>query len=610
MPFSISEDQRHVHVSGTAKLANVKARIVFGDALRKDFPTFYATLSSDKTGATGKLRFAQDETRAGYVAAGGLSLILYAAEEDAEMKYYKAPVIDAKPNDFITFNVNTIPLTGNVCVNVTIDNTVETVEKSFTIDAMDVATDAPIITLGGKLASGTVELYEDESLCEEGSHDMMADIYVPAGFSHAYLDIASDYLKAKGVPERVDLSNITAEVKKAFSDMGIRILSMGEYDRFSYIDFREMPDCLDYEASPFEGTFTLTVEDRNGSSTSSAPFTIKMLKNKADIHSSAANAFARSFRKLEVTAKTGKAEKFSLQYRAAGSEEWTDAPSGTVSGSTITYAKISGLTPGAQYQMRMIYGGNADNCTDPVTLQCESAAQVGNAGFEDWTTETITIKVTGLFSKDRTLDWYKPYTSDKWWDVTSKRSMPTQILATTGTSVKSFPTVAYSTEHAQGSKSAHIYTVNVGSINTDLVASGTSYAGELFIGTADGSGNHSSDGHSFASRPDKFTFKYKYSSYNNETFYVKIEFKNASGTSILSKELTGGGASGWTTYSVDLDWSDISKKASSIYICFKSASTGSPKVNANSTLEVAGNYSQKGHFGSSLYVDDIQMIYE
>ena len=610
VPFSISADQRKVNISGTARLANVKAAVEFGDDLKNDYVRYCASLSSDKKGATDTLGFASTETRAGYIAAGNLTFILYAAEDGAKMKYYKAPAIKANPNDFITFTVNTTALTGKISVSIKIDNSVETTEKEIVIDATDVATGTPSITLGSKLAAGTVEFYEGDELGGDDNRAVLVDINSPAGFSHAWLDVTSSYLAAKGVPSRVDLSDISASVKKVFSDIGIQILETGENDRFAYIDFAGMSDKLAYESTPFEGTFKLTVEDKNGSTATSDSFSLKMLKNEATIAASTGNAFARSFRGLQVNVKTGKAEKFTLQYRTAGGT-WTDVPAGTVSGSTISYGNITGLTPGTQYELRAIYNGNTANSTDVVTLTTEDAAQVDNAGFEDWSTETISISV--VWSSSRTLDWYLPYRSsatDKWWAVTSKKSMPTNILATTKTSVKSFPTVAFSPESTEGTRSAHIYTVNIGTLNTDLVASGTSYAGELFIGTADDSGNHASDGHSFASRPDRFTFKYKYSSYNSETFYVKIEFKDASGNSISSKELTGSGASDWTAFNVDLDWSDISKKAASIYISFKSASTGSPKVDANSTLEVAGNYEQKGHFGSSLYIDDLQLIYE
>ena len=252
-----------------------------------------------------------------------------------------------------------------------------------------------------------------------------------------------------------------------------------------------------------------------------------------------------------------------------------------------------------------------------MVVTTEAAAQVGNAGFQDWTTERITIKVQ--LSDDRQLDWYLPYNSisNNWWAVTSKRSIVTNILATTETCVKSFPTVAYSPkEFTQGNISAHVYSVNVGKYNTDLTPNSMfghddkTYVGELFIGTADDSGNHSSDGHSFASRPDKFSFKYKYTPVKNEKFYVEILFKDASGNVLFSKiDKDGAPASDWMTYNCDLNWEDLSKKVSSIYICFKSTSSDSPQVVNASTIEVAGQ-NFKGHFGSSLYIDDIQMIYE
>ena len=172
------------------------------------------------------------------------------------------------------------------------------------------------------------------------------------------------------------------------------------------------------------------------------------------------------------------------------------------------------------------------------------------------------------------------------------------------------PTVAYSADSFSGSKSAHIFTVNVGYFNTPDVASGTSYAGELFIGTADDSGNPTYSGHRFTTRPDKISFRYKYAPQGSEKFYVKIELKDAAGSVLYSKEDTQGPeAKEWTEYTTSIDWADLTKKPENILIIFKSSSSAKPKVSAKSNLEVAGK-TERGHFGSSLYIDDIQMIYE
>ena len=189
----------------------------------------------------------------------------------------------------------------------------------------------------------------------------------------------------------------------------------------------------------------------------------------------------------------------------------------------MNFAKIGGsLLPETAYQFRSIYDNNAAEVSDNVVVTTEAAAQVGNAGFEDWTTETMTVNVN-LTTKKFTHNWYNAFsTSDleQWWAVTSKQSMPSSVSTSSNYNVKNIPTVAYSADSFSGSKSAHIFTVNIGYFNTPDVASGTSYAGELFIGTADDSGNPTYSGHRFTTRPDKISFRYKYAPKGSEKFYV------------------------------------------------------------------------------------------
>lgn len=603
VPFTIDASQRRVNVSGTAKLANTKVAVNYGEMLKTYYTRFCTSVFTDKENVSDSLGFSQTETRAGFIPAGTLTVNLYAALPGEKMKYYHTTVA-ASPNDFITLNLETNPQQGKISIGIVIDNSVEIVEKEVEMDATDIATGTPEITVSDNLKAGTVEFYEGDDL--DGT---TVSVVSPAGFAHAWLETTSDYLKAKGIADKIDLCEISADTKAIFSGLGIQILNMGSNTMFSYIDFSGMTNKLKYESTPFEGSFKLTVEDKNGAQASSSSFALKMLQNDATLSVSEDNAFARSFRKVNVTVTSGKPENYTLQYRSKDGK-WT-AAEGVITGNSIDYEKISGITPGTEYEFRAIYNNNPDNSTDTVKVKSEDAAQVGNSDFENWTTETIKISVA--WASDRTLDWYLPYTdaSDAWWAVTSKKSMPTSILATTKTSVKSFPTVAYSPDCVSGSRSAHIYTVNVGRLNTDAIASGTSYAGELFIGTADDSGNHSTDGHSFSSRPDKFTFKYKFAPKGSEKFYVKIEFKDASGNVLNTLEDTEGpSASDWTAYSTDFSWDDLSKKVANIYLSFKSSSSSSPGVNAASTLEVAGNADTGGHFGSSLYVDDIELIYE
>ena len=624
-PFEISAGQRKVSVSATAKLYNVKVAVKYGADLLKDYPNFLITLASDKTGAKGKLSYtASDASKEGFIPAGTLTFTLFqdksqldnaTADENGNLKvtaFQKTIAVD--PNDFITLNVNTKPAEGKLQVGIEIDKETEIVNDEVTISSTYVSTAEPIITLSEKLGS-PLEFYEGEAL--SGAY---VSVNSAAGYTHAYL--VSDYFTSKGLDKNsVDLMNMTEAEKNIIDGLGITSTEMSDNIKFSMVDFSGISQKVKYEAEPFDATFTLNIVDNNDKSVTSAPFKIKIRKLVADVNVTAANAFARSFRGVTMTVNEGVPSKFALQYRT-GDGEWTTVAPEKVEGNTLSFAKIGGsLTPETAYQFRSIYDSNAAEVNDKVvSVTTEAAAQVGNAGFEEWTTETLAITEEGHIKPTyRSLDWYLPYSSasDSWWAVTSKRSIVMSILATTEMCVKSFPTVAYSPkEYSEGNYSAHVYSVDVGRYNTDATpntmfgSEHKTYAGELFIGEADDSGNHLEDGHIFESRPDKFTFKYKFFSYNNEKSYVELVFKDASDNVVFSKiEKDINSSSEWTTYECDMDWSDFTKKVSSIYICFKSTSSDSPSEKNGSTMEVAGN-NYKGHFGSSLYIDDIQMIYE
>lgn len=616
-PFQISKDQRKVSVSATAKLYNVKVAMNYGADLLKDYPDFLITLATDKEGAKGTLSYTKDDAaKEGFIPAGTLTFTLFqdksqvnaTPDENGNIKVTAfQKTITVEPNDFITLTVNTKPAEGKLTVGIEIDKETETVTDNVEINSTYVSTEAPIVTLGDKLASA-LEFHEDEDLT-----GALVSLKSAAGYSHVYLDFTSPYLESKGLRSGLDLMNMDEATKAEMDKLGITTTEMGPDVKFAAVDFSGLSQKVKYEAVPFDATFNVRVVDNNDNTVTSAPFTIKIQKLTAQVNVAEANAFARSFRGVTMTVNEGIASKFALQYRT-GEGDWTTVNPESIEGNTLNFAKIGGsLLPETAYQFRSIYDNNAAEVSDNVVVTTEAAAQVGNAGFEDWTTETIKISVTA--AKDRELDWYLPYSnnSDSWWAVTSKKSIVTSIFATTETCVKSFPTVAYSPkEFTEGTKSAHVFSVDIGKNSTDAAPgiNHTTYPGELFIGTADNSGNHASDGHSFVGRPDRFTFKYKYAPVGEEKFYVEIIFKDASGNVIFSKvDNDGPSSSDWATYTCDINWEDIHKKVSSIYISFKSTSSSSPDKINRSTIEVAGN-NFTGHFGSSLYIDDIQMIYE
>lgn len=612
--FQISADQRKVSVSATAKLYNVKVAMNYGADLLKDYPDFLITLATDKEGAKGTLSYTKnDAAKEGFIPAGTLTFTLFqdksqvnaTPEENGNIKVIAfRKTITVEPNDFITLTVNTKPAEGKLTVGIEIDKETETVTDNVEINSTYVSTEAPVVTLGDKLTS-TLEFHEEEDLT-----GALVSLKSAAGYSHVYLDFTSPYLVSKGLISGLDLMKMDEATKAEMDKLGITTTEMGPDVKFAAVDFSGLSQKVKYEAVPFDATFNVRVVDNNGNTVTSAPFTIKIKKLTAQVNVAEANAFARSFRGVTMTVNKGTASKFALQYRT-GDGDWTTVNPESIEGNTLNFAKIGGsLLPETAYQFRSIYDNNAAEVSDNVVVTTEAAAQVGNAGFEEWTTESMTVKIEWGSTFPR--NWYNAFVNskDSWWAVTSKKSMPSSVSASSNYNVKNTPTVAYSADSFSGSKSAHIFTVNIGFFNTPDVASGTSYAGELFIGTADDSGNPTYSGHRFTTRPDKISFRYKYAPKGSEKFYVKIELKDAAGSVLYSKEDTQGpAATEWTEYTTSIDWADLTKKPENILIIFKSSSSAKPKVSAESNLEVAGKI-ETGHFGSSLYIDDIQMIYE
>ncbi len=619
-PFQISADQRKVSVSATAKLYNVKVAMNYGADLLKDYPDFLITLATDKEGAKGTLSYTKnDAAKEGFIPAGTLTFTLFQdksqvnanPDENGNIKVIAfRKTITVEPNDFITLTVNTKPAEGKLTVGIEIDKETETVTDNVEINSTYVSTEAPVVTLGDKLVSA-LEFHEDEDLT-----GALVSLKSAAGYSHVYLDFTSPYLESKGLISGLDLMNMDEATKAEMDKLGITTTEMGPDVKFAAVDFSGLSQKVKYEADPFDATFNVRVVDNNGNTVTSAPFTIKIQKLTAQVNVAKANAFARSFRGVTMTVNEGTASKFALQYRT-GEGDWTTVNPESIEGNTLNFAKIGGsLLPETAYQFRSIYDNNAAEVSDTVVVTTEAAAQVGNAGFEVWTTDSMTVKINAnIFGKKFTHNWYEAFGNsvDKWWAVTSKKSMPTSVNDVSNYNVKNFPTVAYSsTEKCEGSYSAHLFSVNIGGMNTSssILAGNTTYPGELFIGTADDSGNPTYSGHRFTTRPDKISFRYKYAPKGSEKFYVKIELKDAAGSVLYSKEDTQGPeALKWTEYSVSFDWSDFSKQPENILIIFKSSSAKKPGVTANTTMEVAG-VPEPGHFGSSLYIDDIQMIYE
>ena len=621
-PFYMAKEQFTVEpqgtasVSGVAKLANVKVAVNYGETIKQDYSGFYTVINHVKY-ADKSLKFTEDETRDGYIPGGKLTLTVYAMVE-GELKCYtlkdqsgNVVEIEAEPNDYITFNVNTGINYGGLAITMYIDDEVELVEKTFEVPADAASNSRPSILLSSVDEDGTYYITEG---VQAAPADLGFTYKAYAGFAKCELSVESDYLKGLGVPEVIDLKNLDNSLAATLESVGFFLAESGNIGVVGIEDivyeYSKTAQYLGGGKPTVMGSFTLDIEDLEGYKVTETIDVVVSPDAKASISVNDYDIWARRVNDAAVTVDKGNVSLMDLQSSTDG-EVWNDFKQ--VTSAYFQLGTITGLEPATDYYLRVVYD-DWMVISDVKKITTEQAQQVGNAGFEYYhQVQTDFTPVGGaLGGGTYTRNWYQPFAngeSDKWWACNSMQSMPDGHTGWTSTWCKNFPSSGYVTDAHSGSKAAFLYCVNIGNTNTDGTAVGTTYEGELWIGTADGSGNHATEGHAFSSRPDKLAFWYKYSPNSSNKFFVDSWVKAADGTVIATAQETAGpAASSWTKHTLTYTYSTTEKKASQIYIRISSC-YGDGDVSTGKSFTL-GTESVKAHAGSFLTLDDIELIYE
>lgn len=609
-PFTI-KGQDVVPVSAVAKMANVKVSVNFGQNLQDGYSDYYAKVRTDKVKKY--LDFKKSETRAGYIPAGELTFELY-AKINGEWKYYPVTGIVSNPNEYFTFNVDTDPGEKDVTLSVTIDNTVDVIEKSFVIPADALPQQDPVVSISGAFnAAG-----EFKFISGRDYKGTQIDVFAEGGISKCVAEITSGYLTSLGLPAQVDLLTPGAAGQDVLEKAGFRWVAE-EGGKFAFVSLDHIDEHISFDmGQPFNASVKLTVTDRNDRVTVSETYTLLHIP-EISFAPQPYNAFAKRVSGLKADAISGNPSSVGLQW-SQDQRIWNDAAVKEVSGKTVQFKDIDGLAPGTAYFFRTIYNNDDRYSSEPVSLTTEDDAQVGNGNFEDWKTEVFSYETA--FSSG-TCDWYLPFSSagSAWWAVNSKKTMRSYCESGfmgigTNFNYKNFPTVSWFNDGSD--KSVQLATIVTGKAATNTgpgTVEVTKEAGEIWIGTAKegdwsgGGGDHQTDGHAFESRPSAVSFNYQYFPYNNETFYVYVELKDKDGVSLFSKEITDGPAENTgKQMRIPIEYNDITKKAATIYMSFKSSNAQNPDYHRADI--VMPNGKQAALVGSVLRIDDIKMIYE
>lgn len=600
--------QQTAELSVTCRMANVKVAVAYGENLQADYQDYKATVSNSR----GRLVFEKDRAEAGYIPVGTLTVDMELTDASGKKWYFRSGEVSAAAGDYITLNLDTKQAPqGSLDLTLSVDYSTndKTVEVGIT-DAF-LPAEKPVLSLTGFDAESGQLSFVESNDPDEASVTLTWDPKA-SPVKSLKLKSESEYFKEHGLPAEVDFCSLTSTDRDLLLNAGLLFPEMsGEMTaNMVKLEFDGLAPKLEYDDDEAANTHTFTIEatDSKDNVVTKTVTIVPIQASKSLSEIQPGNVWAR---RAYLTLNTdGDPSKLTVQVKENGTELWY-TPEGTeysVSGKTSS-ATVKGLKSNTKYAFRAVYNGFA--AAEAPEMTTETEQQVGNAGFEEWTTQTHSFVYNILFGKyEHNIDWDLPWTNDQWWAVNSKKTMPssTGVVSDNWNWVR-FPTVAYTTDANDG-KAAMIYSVNVGDWLTSTASVGDRVAGELFIGTADDSGNHSSDGHDFGSRPDILRFHFKYQSVNSETFYVKVELRSGNDVIASAERSDVGQTSSWTPMDMPLVYADEMQKATSIYIIFKSTTAEKPEVIGNYNLVIRDGKSEKGNFGSILYVDDLELIYE
>ena len=273
---------------------------------------------------------------------------------------------------------------------------------------------------------------------------------------------------------------------------------------------------------------------------------------------------------------------------------------------------ITGLTPGTNYQVRLKYGKHykeTNVATYPII-------ELENGDMEHWTKEGPANNNTY---------WYVMYPwneedEKKYWNTINLtttqdgevRNSSWNILPpyTWTTYVANSGTISVTDSHS--GNAALIRTVGWGSGSTAAGdASDIKHVtpGELYLGSYDLSSHLPVYGIEYKSRPTNVKFWCKYEPKSSDLMIAQIIIMDANGETIGSAsvpENESGAIANWTEKTLDIQYTDLEKEPSKMYILFKSGSLTDTNVMDKPSF---GNLSDGESVGSKLYIDDVELIY-
>ena len=634
-PFTVhgyvENGNEYDQVSAVARLANVRMGVEFSENFSRFYTDWWAVARHVRY-TKKKVTFKKTETRYGYLPGGEIYLEIYARMNDfvdpvsGEVKdttvYYKSQPVEYEPNDAVTFHVNTGSRYGDLNVTIDVDRDVEDIVLDQVVPSDALPAQDPYFSMDGDTSGSYSYSYIVGLAGTISGQTLSMDISPRTSFASVVLHTESDYLTL----EDIDLKAPTAAQQTALEAAGIDYLIPADYP-VGYVNFDALIQNLSAQAvvegnDPVEvARFTVTLTDARGKSVTAqygvnaTPIHAQFSVNSTDIWGW---KMVSPKMHIQCTEPIPDGTVFKLQWSHDQTNWSAGVTPASVSGYDYTFPNATSLQPGKAVYFRCLVNGNADIMPEKANFTTESAQQIDNNGFDQYTQQTTKTKVSLTISSTFTVTWWQLYSSanNKWWASNATQGIR-ESAAAAYPDYKTYPPVALTTSDAYSGTgtSAMLTTLQTGTASTEMGPSGSTkkYYGEIFLGQCNDSvydnWSRTSEGHSFTSRPGKLSFMYKFDPNKSAPFYVDVQVLDAQGNVIGSatKNDVTSAVSSWTQCTMPISYSVTNKKAASLKLTFRSSADGNEDYRKITVNTLSGDH--KIFAGSILYLDNVELVY-
>lgn len=609
-------------VTLTCKVANALASVAYGEGQKDKFDDLFSTYGVEVKVGNSSVTIGRNgsTTQSAYYRAGSTPTFTFKGtlkennqNVSMEITSDKLTADAFQAGQHCKFTLSLEPATAGAIITVE-KVEVETVTISETIPVEWLP--APKINATGFDENKSLTIYETGDAASASIDFTVSQPLQDLSFT---LNFADENLSA--LNKTYQLSTMTDEEKIALSDAGITLPLIGSNDPKITFPDTFISKLQSQNNSVVNNTITInSVTANNRSNTDGAQtYTIAVHKPEFSVSVLPGNIWSKEFTVEEITVEEGKGnlekikENLVYQYQDADGN-WKDCSN------QDTRQQIFAEHPqNRNYKVRALYRGSL--ASNEIDVEMEEPKALPNGNMDAWTETTRETKVSGIEKYQK--PFFQPWDSEiiQWWDMNSLVTMPNSITtcfwSNNLANFKCFPTTTFKTPgYGQMGKAAVIRTINVNNANTSGTHFGDNIRGILYAGTTSSDGNLS-EGRPWNSRPTQLSFKYQYSSYDNERFGVYVELYADGNSSPIAtgtfESVNGESKTDFTPQTINLEYSNLELKPSTIKIKFCSvAINDKPAIQQNIEVNVpegSSNY-YNVHGGSVLTIDDISLIYD